>query len=170
MDTPDPTEAVSTVRVNGVSVAVDCAPETALLYLLRNDLGLTGAKFGCGQGLCGACTVLVDGRPVRSCETPVWTVTSRDVTTVEGLAPEGAPTVLAEALGRHQAGQCGFCLPGIFVTASALLRQDPGVDEATVRLALDPHLCRCGSHNRIVAAVLDAAAQSAADHASAGSG
>jgi len=168
MDTPDPAQGRSTVRVNGVTVTVDCAPDTPLLYVLRNDLGLTGAKFGCGQGLCGACTVLVDGRPVRACDTPVWSVSSRDVTTVEGLAPEGATTVLAQALDRHQAGQCGFCLPGIYVTATAVLRDDPSADEATIRAALDPHLCRCGSHNRIVAAVLDAGSRSVADTGEAG--
>jgi nicotinate dehydrogenase subunit A len=144
--------AAVTVVVNGTSHEVTCDPDTPLLYVLRNDLGLVGAKFGCGLGLCGACNVLVDGRPVHSCDTPVWAVAGRSVTTVEGL--DGHP--LQDAFVEEQALQCGYCTAGMLVTAAALLERDPDVDDDGVRRALDGNLCRCGSHNRIVRAVLGA--------------
>jgi nicotinate dehydrogenase subunit A len=138
--------------VNGTRHEVACDPDTPLLYVLRNDLGLVGAKFGCGLGLCGACNVLVDGHPVHSCDTPVWAVAGKQVTTVEGLS--GHP--LQETFIEEQALQCGYCTAGMLVTAAALLEREPDVDDAGVRRALDGNLCRCGSHNRIVRAVLGA--------------
>lgn len=140
------------ITVNAVERTVNCHPDTPLLYVLRNDLGLLGTRFGCGEGLCGACNVLLDDVAVHSCDTPMWSVGDRHVTTVEGLT-EQWPQVGA-AFERHQAGQCGYCLSGIQITAAALLRRDPGADEVRVRAALDANLCRCGSHNRIVRAVL----------------
>jgi nicotinate dehydrogenase subunit A len=146
--------------VNGRSHEVNCEPETPLLYVLRNDLGLLGTRFGCGGGSCGACNVLLDDNCVHSCDTPMWVVGSRSVTTVEGLGSDAEPGVLAEAFDREQAGQCGYCLSGILMTATALLHRAPHPDETQVRNALDGNLCRCGSHNRIVRAVLAAAADS----------
>ena len=146
-----PAEPVALV-VNGTEREVVCDPDTPLLYVLRNDLGLVGAKFGCGLGLCGACNVLVDGHPTHSCDTPVWAVSGKQVTTVEGL--EGHP--LREKFVEQQALQCGYCTAGMVVTAAALLERNPDVDEDGVRAALDGNLCRCGAHNRIVRAVLGA--------------
>jgi nicotinate dehydrogenase subunit A len=145
------------VRVNGADHEVACDPDTPLLYVLRNDLGLLGAKFGCGLGLCGACNVLVDGQPVHSCDTPVWAVAGKAVTTVEGLGEGGRPHPLQETFVEQQALQCGYCTAGMLVTGAALLERDPDVDDAGVRRALDGNLCRCGAHNRIVRAVLAAA-------------
>ncbi|MCU1615493.1 MAG: (2Fe-2S)-binding domain protein [Frankiales bacterium] len=150
---------VVTLVVNGAEREVACDPDTPLLYVLRNDLGLVGAKFGCGLGLCGACNVLVDGRPVHSCDTPVWSVAGRQVTTVEGLGADGRRHRLQETFVEHQALQCGYCTAGMLVTGAALLEREPDVDEAGVRRALDGNLCRCGAHNRIVRAVLAAKAQ-----------
>jgi nicotinate dehydrogenase subunit A len=141
-----------TLEVNGARHEVACDPDTPLLYVLRNDLGLVGAKFGCGLGLCGACNVLVDGHPVHSCDTPVWAVAGKAVTTVEGL--EGHR--LQETFVEEQALQCGYCTAGMLCTAAALLERVPDVDDDGVRRALDGNLCRCGSHNRIVRAVLGA--------------
>jgi nicotinate dehydrogenase subunit A len=146
-----PAEPVALV-VNGTEHEVVCDPDTPLLYVLRNDLGLVGAKFGCGLGLCGACNVLVDGHPVHSCDTPVWAVAGKQVTTVEGLS--GHP--LQETFVEQQALQCGYCTAGMVVTAAALLEREPDVEEDGVRRALDGNLCRCGAHNRIVRAVLGA--------------
>src|SRR6185369_15114095 len=131
--------------------------DTALLYVLRNHLGLTGTRFGCGLGLCGACLVLIDGRPAYSCDTPVWAVENRDVTTVEGLGASGRPHPAAQAIIDGQAAQCGYCISGVVISAAGLLavNDDPSEDE--VRAALDRNLCRCGAHNRIVRAVLAAA-------------
>ncbi|WP_209308987.1 (2Fe-2S)-binding protein [Blastococcus sp. CT_GayMR16] len=138
--------------VNGTRHEVACDPDTPLLYVLRNDLGLVGAKFGCGLGLCGACNVLVDGHPTHSCDTPVWAVAGKQVTTVEGLG--GHP--LQGTFVEEQALQCGYCTSGMLVTAAALLEREPEVDDDGVRRALDGNLCRCGAHNRIVRAVLGA--------------
>jgi nicotinate dehydrogenase subunit A len=151
------------LSVNGTRRDVRCDPETPLLYVLRNDLGLAGTRFGCGLGLCGACNVLVGERVVHSCDTPMWTIGSAEVTTVEGLGAPDSPSPLQRSFVRHQAAQCGFCLSGILITATALLRSEPHADEAAVRSALDKNLCRCGSHNRIVRAVL-AARQCAGHH------
>ncbi len=145
-----------TVHVNGAAHEVRCHPDTPLLAVLRNDLGLVGAKFGCGLGLCGACTVLVDGHPVHSCDTPVWAVEGKRVTTLEGLGEDGRPHRLQETFVQEQALQCGYCTAGMIVTSAALLAREPGVDDAGVRRALDGNLCRCGAHNRIVRAVLAA--------------
>lgn len=142
--------------VNGSARRVVCDPVTPLLYVLRNDLGLVGTKFGCGLGLCGACNVLVDGQLAQACDTPVESVVGRSVVTVEGLGTPAAPHPLQEAFVDEQALQCGYCTAGMVVTAAALLEREPDVDEAGVRRALDGNLCRCGAHNRIVRAVLRA--------------
>ena len=145
-----------TLQVNGGVHEVTCHPDTPLLYVLRNDLGLTAAKFGCGLGLCGACNVLVDGHPVHSCDTPVLAVAGKEVTTLEGLGDDGCPHRLRETFVEQQALQCGYCTAGMIVTGAALLAREPEVDDAGVRRALDGNLCRCGAHNRIVRAVLAA--------------
>jgi nicotinate dehydrogenase subunit A len=137
--------------------AVEHAPEGTLLQALRGALGLNGAKFGCGEESCGACHVLLDGKSVPSCALPVEAVAGRRVVTLEGLGTRAAPHPLQRAFLDEQAGQCGFCLPGIIVTASAVLRDNPAPDEDALREALDGHLCRCGSHNRILRAILRAA-------------
>jgi nicotinate dehydrogenase subunit A len=143
--------------VNGVTRESQAAEDTPLLYVLRNDLGLKSPHFGCGTEQCGACLVLVDGRPVTSCTTPLSAVLGKPVTTVEGLGDETRPHALQRALLDEQAAQCGYCLPGIIIRAAALLAENPRPDEAAVRAALDGNLCRCGAHNRIVRAVLRAA-------------
>lgn len=145
------------LRVNGVRHDVSCEPDTPLLYVLRDDLGLTAAKFGCGLGLCGSCNVLVDGQAVHSCDTPVWSVADREVTTLEGLGDETNPHPVQRAFVEHQALQCGYCTAGMIVTAAALLDRTPHPTDAQVREALDGNLCRCGSHNRVVRAVRAAA-------------
>ena len=144
--------------VNGERRRVGAAPDAPLLYVLRNDLGLLGSRFGCGTGQCGACFVLVEGRAVPSCDTPLWSVAGKTVTTVEGLGgKDGALHRVQEALLAEQAAQCGYCISGIAVSAAALLQSNPSPSEAQVRAALDRNLCRCGAHNRIVRAVLRAA-------------
>ena len=145
------------LTVNGVEHAVSAAADTALLYVLRNDLGLKAAHFGCGSGECGACRVLIDGRAVASCDTPLWAAAGKSITTVEGLGDAAHPHALQKALIAEQAGQCGYCLPGILISAAALLAATPVPNETEVRAALEQNLCRCGSHNRIVRAVLRAA-------------
>jgi nicotinate dehydrogenase subunit A len=144
-------------RVNGTAVDSDAEPATPLIYVLRNDLDLKGTRFGCGTGSCGACFVLVDGQPVPSCDTPVSAVHDRDIVTVEGLGRDGTPHRAQAAFHSEQAGQCGYCLSGMLVTAAALLDRAPAPDAAAVRESLDRHLCRCGVHNRVVRAVLQAA-------------
>ena len=156
---PSATPSPSTVRVNGREERVEAEPDTALLYVLRNHLGLTGTRFGCGLALCGSCFVLVDGRPTYSCDTPLSAVAGHEVTTVEGLGAPGSPHPVARSIVTTQAAQCGYCISGIVVVAAALLEANPAPTEANVRDALDRNLCRCGSHNRIVRAVLAAAAQ-----------
>lgn len=138
---------------------VEHAPEGTLLQALRGAFGLDAAKFGCGEELCGACHVLLDGRSVPSCAIPVEAAAGREVVTLEGLGTRAAPHPLQRAFLDEQAGQCGFCLSGIIVTASAVLRTDPAPDEDSLRAALDGHLCRCGSHNRILRAIQRAAAE-----------
>jgi nicotinate dehydrogenase subunit A len=147
------------VLVNGRHHEVATEPDTALLYVLRNHLGLTGTRFGCGLGLCGACFVLVDGRPTYSCETPMWAVAGREVTTVEGLGTPERPHPVARAIVAEQAAQCGYCVSGLVVAAAALLAENDDPSEDEVRAALDGNLCRCGAHNRIVRAVRTAAAE-----------
>lgn len=129
------------------------APDTPLLDVLRGELGLVGSRFGCGVGQCGACFVLLDGHPAPACDTPLWSVAGKAVTTVEGLREHA----LLDAFLAEQAAQCGYCVSGILVSAAALLAREPHPDEAAVKDALDRHLCRCGAHGRMVRAVLRAA-------------
>lgn len=143
--------------VNGRRTRVDADPETPLLYVLRNDLRLHAAKFGCGLGQCGACTVLVDGRATLSCITPLKAVGSRSVTTLEGLGSPEQPHPLQAAFIEEQAAQCGYCVAGIVMRAKALLDRTPRPTEDQVKAALAGNLCRCGTHVRIVRAVLQAA-------------
>jgi nicotinate dehydrogenase subunit A len=145
------------LHVNGRHVRVQADPDTPLLYVLRNQLGLKGAHYGCGLEQCGACMVLVDGDPVFACNRAVSAVVGREVTTLEGLTQGDAPHPLQEALVAEQAGQCGYCLGGIIISAAALLRDNPNPGRAEIVAALDKHLCRCGAHNRIIRAVLRAA-------------
>ena len=141
------------IEVNGTPVAAP-AEDLPLLYFLRNTLGLKGSRFGCGAEQCGACVVLVDGEPAYACTLPASAVDGRRVTTVEGLAQAGRPHPVQQALLEQQAGQCGYCLSGIVMRAVALLERNPRPTQDEVRAALDAHLCRCGSHNRIVRAIL----------------
>jgi nicotinate dehydrogenase subunit A len=145
------------LNVNGTKHEVTAAADAPLLYVLRNDLGLKAAHFGCGTGQCGACRVLLDGLAVASCDTPLWAAAGKSITTVEGLGDAAHPHPLQSALIAEQAGQCGYCLPGILVSAAALLGRNPMPSASEVRAALDQNLCRCGAHNRIVRAVLRAA-------------
>ncbi len=149
--------AATRLVVNGAERVVHAGDDAPLLHVLRNELGLVGTRFGCGEGQCGACHVLLDGRSVPACDTPLWAARGKTVVTVEGLAQGTTPHPLQQAFADEQAGQCGYCLSGILVSAAALLAADPRPDEAAVRAALDRHLCRCGSHPRIVRAVLRAA-------------
>jgi nicotinate dehydrogenase subunit A len=150
---------VSAVRltVNGAAREVAAAEDTPLLYALRNDLGLKAARFGCGNGQCGACFVLIDGRAVAACDTPLWAAIGKEIVTLEGLGTPERPHPLQDALIAEQAAQCGYCVSGILMSAAALLAQNAAPSEAEVRAALDRNLCRCGSHNRLVRAVLRAA-------------
>jgi len=131
--------------------------DTPLLYVLRNDLELNGAKFGCGLAQCGVCTVLVDGRATRSCVTPIGTLGESEITTIEGLGTIEKPHPLQRAFVEEQAAQCGYCINGMIMTAKELLDRTPKPTEADVRAALDANLCRCGTHGRIIRAVLKAA-------------
>jgi nicotinate dehydrogenase subunit A len=146
-----------TLNVNGVSRSVPAEPDTPLLYVLRNDLELNGAKFGCGLSQCGACTVLIDGKAVRSCVTPVGAVDKSEITTVEGLGSIEKPHALQQAFIEEQAAQCGYCISGMIMSAKELLDRNPRPSEPDVRAALANNLCRCGTHNRIIRAVLRAA-------------
>lgn len=145
------------LTVNGRAVDVSVHPDTPLLTVLRNDLGLLGARYGCGMALCGACFVTVDGNVVPACDTSVWSVRGAEVTTVEGLSGGGPLHPVQQALLDDQAAQCGFCISGILVNAAALLESNPHPDEATVTEVLDRNLCRCGVHRRVVRAVMRAA-------------
>jgi nicotinate dehydrogenase subunit A len=147
------------LTVNGVQTETEASGDTPLLYALRNDLALKGTRFGCGSGQCGACFVLIDGHAAPACDTPLWSAAGKSITTVEGLGPSGALHPLQEAFLAEQAAQCGFCTSGILISAAALLANNPRPTETEVRAALDRNLCRCGSHNRVVRAVLRAAAQ-----------
>jgi nicotinate dehydrogenase subunit A len=145
------------IKVNGRSHSVAAAPDTPLLYVLRNDLGLNGAKFGCGLSQCGACTVIVDRSPTRSCVTPVGSLGSSEVTTLEGIGTIDRLHALQTAFIEEQAAQCGYCISGMIMTAKALLDDNPRPTEAELRDGLALNLCRCGTHNRILRAVLRAA-------------
>ncbi|HTT55048.1 MAG TPA: (2Fe-2S)-binding protein [Streptosporangiaceae bacterium] len=151
--------SVNTLRltVNGTRHTVSSEPGTPLLDVLRHDLGLAGPRFGCGTGRCGACFVLIDGQARSSCDFPAWAAEGADVTTVEGLADGGTLHPVQQAMLDEQAAQCGYCTSGMIMSAVALLRRDPAPAEAGVRAALDGNLCRCGTHQRIVRAVLRAA-------------
>ena len=149
----------TTLTVNGRTHAVEAEPETALLYVLRNDLKLKGARFGCGMGQCGACTVLVDGKPVQSCDFPLSAAAGKSVTTIEGLARNGKLHPLQRAFIEEQAAQCGYCATGIIMTAKALLDTNPRPTEADIRAALKGNLCRCGTHYRILRAIQRAATE-----------
>jgi nicotinate dehydrogenase subunit A len=141
------------LRVNQRFVEVDCDGQTPLLYVLRNDLALNGPKFGCGLGQCGACTVLINGKPVRSCVMPVGTVGEGSITTLDGLSKGGVPDPLQRAFIEAQAAQCGYCINGMVMAAKALLDEKKAPTEGEIKQALSGNLCRCGSHNRIVKAV-----------------
>jgi nicotinate dehydrogenase subunit A len=142
-----------TLEVNGARHSVPAAPDTPLLYVLRNDLALNAAKFGCGLGQCGACTVVIDGTAVRSCVTPVSAAVGKKVTTLEGLGTAEKPGPLQRAFIAEQAAQCGYCVAGMMMSAKALLDRTPSPTESEIRAALEGNLCRCGTHNRIVRAV-----------------
>lgn len=146
-----------TITVNGAQHAVAAAPDTPLLYVLRNELQLHGPKFGCGLEQCGACTVQVNGRAVRSCQTPVSQVANAQVTTLEGLGTANKPHPLQEAFIAEQAAQCGYCISGMIMTGAALLAQNPHPTDAQARTALARNLCRCGTHLRILRAIARAA-------------
>lgn len=148
-------------RLNGVETSVEADPDRSLLDILRGEYSLTGPHFGCGAGECGACNVLLGDRSINSCDTPLWAVADKDVTTLEGLGSPEQPHPLQQAFIAEQAMQCGYCISGILMSAAALLRQNPSPSSAEVRSALDGNLCRCGSHNRIVRAVLRAASEMA---------
>lgn len=146
-----------TLQVNGETRAVAADPETPLLYALRNDLGLTGTRYGCGLGQCGACTVIIDGKPVQSCDLPVSAVVGKAITTVEALASGNQLHPLQQAFIDEQAAQCGYCASGILMSAKALLDSNPDPSDADIRAALDGNLCRCGTHVRILKAIKRAA-------------
>jgi nicotinate dehydrogenase subunit A len=146
------------LTVNGCDVDVTADGETPLLDILRNHLGLIGTKFGCGQEQCGCCMVLVDGKPEKSCVKPVSTLAGKGIVTIEGLGTPDRPHPLQQAFLDEQAGQCGYCLPGILISAKALLDQNLSPSRAQIAAALDDNICRCGSHIRILRAVERAAA------------
>ena len=149
------------LQVNGAARSVSVEPDTALLYILRNDLELNGPRFGCGLSQCGACTVLIDGKPTRSCVTAVSTVGGKPVTTLEGLGSKDRLHPLQKAFIEEQAAQCGYCTNGMIMTAKALLDRTPQPTEAQIKKALAANLCRCGTHTRVVRAVLRAAKEAA---------
>ncbi len=145
--------------LNGKPVSVTTDGSRMLLWVLRADLGLTGSKYGCGEGYCGACTVLVDDEAVRSCQTPVKDVRNRRVVTIEGLAGKNGLHPLQQAFKDHDALQCGYCTPGMILTAYAFLRKNPRPSAADITAAMENNLCRCGAHKRIVQAIHEAANQ-----------
>lgn len=147
-----------TLSVNGRPHRVAADPQTPLLYVLRDELKLDGAKFGCGLGQCGACTVMLDGAAIFSCLTPISVAASGKVRTIEGLGTAERPGPLQAAFIAEQAAQCGYCIAGMIMRAQALLERNPAADEAQIRAQMQPNLCRCGTHMRILAAVRRAAA------------
>jgi len=146
-----------TLDVNGTKQRIDADPDTPLLYVLRGELALNGAKFGCGLGQCGACTVLVDGQAVYSCLTPISALENRRIRTLEGLGSVDKPGPMQRAFIEEQAAQCGYCIPGMMLRAQALLERNVNASEDEIRAALKPQLCRCGTHMRILRAVARAA-------------
>jgi aerobic-type carbon monoxide dehydrogenase small subunit (CoxS/CutS family) len=151
------------LTVNGVTARVETDPERPLLWVLRNELDLTGAKYGCGEGQCGACTVLIDGAAHRSCITPVGTVVGKEIITIEGLADGDRLHPVQQSFIEHDAMQCGYCTPGMIMQSVALLRKDPLPSEAEIKQQLEGNVCRCGTYNRIVVAVRSAAHTMAAE-------
>jgi aerobic-type carbon monoxide dehydrogenase small subunit (CoxS/CutS family) len=143
------------LRLNGKPTTLETDGERTLLWVLRDDLGLTGTKFGCGEGICGACTVVVDGKAVRSCSVPVSSVDGSEVVTIEGLAHDGSLHPLQEAFAEHGGFQCGYCTPGMIMNAYALLRASPKPSRDAIVKGMENNLCRCGAHQRIVAAIED---------------
>lgn len=141
------------LNVNDQPHNVEADPRTPLLYVLRDDLKLNAAKFGCGLGQCGACTVLLDGKPVLSCVTPIALLAGKKVTTLEGLGTAQEPAPIQRAFMEEQAAQCGYCIPGMMMRAQALLQANPQAGDAEIRKTLEPHLCRCGTHMRILRAI-----------------
>ena len=141
------------LQVNGTRRAIESDPSTPLLYVLRNDLALNGAKYGCGLGQCGACTVQVDGRAVFSCVTPIAALEGRTIRTIEGLGSAGKPGVLQQAFEQEQAAQCGYCIAGMVMRAQALLDRNPRPSDDEIRAHMQPNLCRCGTHMRILRAI-----------------
>jgi aerobic-type carbon monoxide dehydrogenase small subunit (CoxS/CutS family) len=164
---------MTTLKVNGHDRQIDAAPDTPLLYVLRDELKLNAAKFGCGLGQCGACTVIVDGKPVLSCVTPLLLLEGKQVTTLEGLGTAEAPAPIQRAFMEEQAAQCGYCIAGMMMRAQALLQRNPKPTDEQIRAELAPNLCRCGTHMRILRAVhraaqlMDTAALSSTDQGSA---
>ncbi len=146
-----------TLKVNGHDRRIDADPDTPLLYVLRDELELNAAKFGCGLGQCGSCTVIVDGEAVLSCVTPLLLVEGKQVTTLEGLGTVEAPAPIQRAFMEEQAAQCGYCIAGMMMRAQALLRKNARPTDAQIRAELEPNLCRCGTHMRILRAVHRAA-------------
>ena len=146
------------LNVNGARREVAAEPETPLLYVLRNDFNLKGARYGCGVGLCGACTVIVDGKAVQSCDVPVSAMAGKAITTIEGIGTESNPHPLQKAFIAEQAAQCGYCVTGIIMSAKALLDSKPAPTEEELRQALERNLCRCGTHTRILRAIRSCAA------------
>jgi nicotinate dehydrogenase subunit A len=141
------------LNVNDTDHEISADPRTPLLYVLRNDLRLNAAKFGCGLGQCGSCTVVIDGKPVTSCTVPIMLLKGRRITTLEGLGSTRSPGPLQQAFIDMQAAQCGYCIAGMMMRAHALLASEPDPSDAQIRAALEPNLCRCGTHMRILAAV-----------------
>lgn len=146
-----------TLKVNGRDYRIDADPDTPLLYVLRDDLELNAAKFGCGLGQCGACTVIVDGKAVLSCVTPLLLLEGKQVTTLEGLGSTKVPAPIQRAFMEEQAAQCGYCIAGMMMRAQALLQKNAKPTDDEIRAELEPHLCRCGTHMRILRAVHRAA-------------
>jgi len=145
-------ERIIRFKLNGGEVEIGAGPDTPLLYVLRNDLGASGTRFGCGAGACGSCMVLLDGRPVNSCDTPLSAIEGHQVTTVEGLGTPARPHPVQQAFLELQAAQCGYCINGIMISVAALRERREPVTEAQLQEALSRHLCRCGTHGRILQA------------------
>jgi len=149
-------------RLNGIEHEIDADPDRSLLDILRGELGVTGPHFGCGAGECGACNVIIGDHAISACDTPLWSAADKEVTTIEGLGTSERPHPLQRAFIAEQAMQCGYCVAGILISAAALLKRNPSPTSREVKEALDRNLCRCGSHNRMVRAVLRAAEEMAA--------
>ena len=151
--------------VNQKHYRIEVHPDRMLLWVLRDDLGLTGSKYGCGEGQCGACTVMIDGAPARSCVTPASSVAGKPITTIEGLAQNGHLHPLQEAFIQADAMQCGYCTPGMIVSGAALLKKNPHPSQMEIKEAMEGNVCRCGTYPRIVAAVQMAARREGGQHA-----